>query len=534
MNKKAFGSVLVIFIAIVAVLSFKYGVPAAVFLLDNSYTPPVSVGTDKTPLLAVYTGEVKVVDTVTNEPAPTDTATPSQIPTTTPKPSPSPKSLPAATLTPSPKASPSIVLTSSPKPTPSATPSASSNMNNLSAELTVDNVKEDNVSLEKTTVLLGGTIMDDVSGDETDYDGYSLDSDGDGSADAIEEMMDSDPQDAEDKPIDADNNGAADKWEVTYYGKSGAIKDGQSDSDGDGLSDKIEANLGSNPFNNDSDGDGIKDSDELDYGTNLLRVSNISDLLSKKPVRLKIKEGSFIQPDSSFIGMAPAGSKVKIFREDGNERIFIGETVATDNDKFIVDIDKLKDGEYKLFAQVTTDDNKISETDGVNINVQKEMDVPDLVIKTVMEKTPDNLKKDKNERIIIESDRPVFEVSLSDLMDTEMFERKDVVIVAHFESTLLTSAIVADAESATFKIQPPEGLAPGEHEVRLYVVRTEGLKTLRSGDTAISFMVVNDRSNVIYYYFGGVVTLVIGLIGIFFVFARRRVAIVSGFKFIRQ
>jgi hypothetical protein len=85
--------------------------------------------------------------------------------------------------------------------------------------------------------------------DAGETDPTRADTDGDGWGDALEPACGSDPTDALDVPLDTDGDGTCD-----------ALDD---DKDGDGLSDAEEAALGTDPLLADSDGDGLDDGAEV-------------------------------------------------------------------------------------------------------------------------------------------------------------------------------------------------------------------------------------------------------------------------------
>lgn len=110
---------------------------------------------------------------------------------------------------------------------------------------------------------------------------WSVDTDGDGIPDVLEEEIGTDPEAA-----DTDGDGLNDYEEIFLVGSDplnpssvqAGVSDADADSDGDGISNKEELEKGLAPANTDSDHDGISDYDELYvYGTDPANADSDGD-----------------------------------------------------------------------------------------------------------------------------------------------------------------------------------------------------------------------------------------------------------------
>ncbi len=232
-----------------AYVSLPYGE----FVLDSATISVTGVEPTVTPT-AVPTETPTVTPTSTPVPTatatPTPTAAPTEEPTATPTPNPTatPTSTPVPTVTPTPSAIP----TSTPTPTVTVTP-------------TPTDVPEPTETPTPTPI------------DET------LDSDGDGIPDYLEEEIGTNPNDP-----DSDGDGLNDMlelmigYEPTLADSDGnGIFDGDEDFDYDGLSNISELNLGTEMLYEDTDYDNLIDGDEISvYGTNPLVFDSDNDEIS--------------------------------------------------------------------------------------------------------------------------------------------------------------------------------------------------------------------------------------------------------------
>ncbi|WP_156964783.1 M23 family metallopeptidase, partial [Alteromonas marina] len=97
----------------------------------------------------------------------------------------------------------------------------------------------------------------------------TLDSDGDGLSDALEDILLTDKNNA-----DSDGDGIPDGWEYDNGLNPLDSDDAQQDDDYDGLSNFEEYNLNTNPVNNDSDNDGFDDATEASSGSDPLQITS--------------------------------------------------------------------------------------------------------------------------------------------------------------------------------------------------------------------------------------------------------------------
>lgn len=121
---------------------------------------------------------------------------------------------------------------------------------------------------------------DPIDPENPDID-WSLDTDGDGLPDVLEEEIGTDPEAA-----DTDGDGLSDYEEifitwtdpVNPSSVQSGVSDADADSDGDGISNREELNKGLDPASADSDYDGISDYDELYvYGTDPMNADSDGD-----------------------------------------------------------------------------------------------------------------------------------------------------------------------------------------------------------------------------------------------------------------
>ena len=224
------------------------------------------------------------------------------------------------------------------------------------------------VVTERLTVLVGGELLNNAE----DISDFEKDTDGDGLSDVVEELNGSNPFDKNDEP--AYDDGLPAVWKKAYGVKKIEETYGVQDSDGDGVTDKIEAEYGTNPTSRDTDGDGISDSEEIfDYGTNPIRETRINESLAKKPVKLNVQDGTYYKSmNSVFTGVAPYGARVMIYtQDDKGVRQLIGETVAAENNKFILSPEKLPQGKYKIIVQTLVPKDQAEKFENIKNQAEK-------------------------------------------------------------------------------------------------------------------------------------------------------------------
>ncbi|MBU2524321.1 thrombospondin type 3 repeat-containing protein, partial [Patescibacteria group bacterium] len=124
------------------------------------------------------------------------------------------------------------------------------------------------------------------------------------------------------------------------------------------------------------------------------------------------------------------------------------------------------------------------ETEPIEINVDNNTDIsePDPKKLSDIELTTDHILK--GVKVTVTNNRPIIE-------GVFMSGDYEVKVVAHWKSLLLTSALIADTSKGDFRIYAPEDLEGGEHQVYLYAVKKDDLRTLRSKDVIINFEIPN-------------------------------------------
>lgn len=338
-----------------------------------SSTPLISVTSTPVPTTQPSPSPIPTfVPTPVNSPTPSSTATPTPQPTAAPV---------IITATATPSSTPQIAATATPTPeaatpeaiAPTPTPFVTTNPDQVTPAPTISNGGDNNsphidIVDNRETTLIGGEL---TANSQTAND-LQDDSDGDGFSDVEEEINGSNPYDPSSTPVDGNGNGIGDVWERVYLITP---QDGAQDSDADGCSDVIEAKYGLNPTIADSDGDGINDCAEInDYNTNPLKYTSIDEILAKNPIYLNTNANTYYKAmNSVFTGRAPSGSTVILYIvDDNNLRTKIGETVATEDHKFLVVPESLPNGRYKVMVETRVSQSEAAKFDVIRRQLEEQ------------------------------------------------------------------------------------------------------------------------------------------------------------------
>ncbi len=246
---------------------------------------------------------------------------------------------------------------------------------------------------------------------------------------------------------------------------------GLRDSDGDGLSDYIELRLGTDPFNRDTDNDGYSDGEEvLEYGTDPLDPNSVPNL---NGVGITNIDNKLLTSDKTpFItGYAKPGSQVVLYdvQPDGTKKE-IGTGVADARGRYVINPEvPLSDGKHYLATGV-----KDKNGDIVDLSAVKEVDVDSTL-----------------------------EIPVPIVEDIKITNKKPIVfgktqygttVVAHFQSLVTSSSVVADTTAGDFIVTSATPLEVGKHHVTLYAMLPNGA---RSEEVTVPFDITEGDNDIL-------------------------------------
>lgn len=310
-------------------------------------------------------------------------------------------------------------------------------------------------------------------------DPLDQDTDDDNYSDFIEITTGSDPLDPESYPADADGNGIADAWEQLY---GVTVDNGFQDTDGDGLSDAMEFRYNTDPTKFDTDGDGLSDADEiLAYRTDPNDPGdpgNFEDL----GVRItNFRENQLVADSTPLVkGTGPIGAAIELVLKNdyGHERV-LGKTVVDENYIWIFEAaEPIRDGRYILMARALQPElKKVTESVPIHIVIDSTLNVAPPKPKKIsdVDITEEDLLR--NVRVTIRDNRPVV------FGETEFGNE----VTATWRSVVLSSAIIADSVTGEFEIESPQLMDIGNHEV--YVTATRRNDEAQSETVKVLFNV---------------------------------------------
>ncbi len=328
--------------------------------------------------------------------------------------------------------------------------------------------------------LLSPNLIENLPKDEEDSDKDGLsdlfefmngmdpnsdDSDRDGIKDLEELNQGLDPQ-----AWDSDGDGiedALDEEPLTPTSKvMESINSKPVDTDGDGLSDDQEIRDGTDPNLADSDGDGIDDGDEvLNYGTNPNAITSKEEL--EKPAITENLNQTRSSGFDAFTVKSKANEELVMYRiDESGSPIEIGRAKMDEVGKGLIKIENLEEGEYEIFVATTDKKGKIlSFSPAKTVKVKKASPV----FEGLNIQDPLNVQNaDDFQLILPQSDR-------------------QMEIVYHFQSVVLSQTLIADASGQTLSIKPTEPLEPGTHNLTIAAIDTETNE--RSNTMEIQFTV---------------------------------------------
>lgn len=245
------------------------------------------------------------------------------------------------------------------------------------------------------------------------------------------------------------------------------IDNGYNDTDGDGLSDAYEAIIGSNILSNNN-----KDSkiylDQLYFGGGK-RYTSVK-------ARIVNYENNAKTVDTSPVikGVAHRNSTVTIVARTANGNEILGTFESDEENKFIGELSNLKYGKYELSGVVKAKSGTTIDT------------IPSITIEIVKGKSSEvtTPKIESFGKAEIKSNKKIQLINVRKPV-LKGYAKPGSYIEAYFKSLILSSAVIADAQTGYFEISPNAELEDGDHEVWLY--STDPKTKTKSENEYISF-----------------------------------------------
>ncbi len=237
---------------------------------------------------------------------------------------------------------------------------------------------------------------------------------------------------------------------------------------------------------------------KIAYDTEPIALNNETD----RTQITNFKNGDTLGTNRLLIrGVSSKNTKIKSYAYDKkDEEILLCDTVSDISGKFICTSYKpLKSGVYSIKACSLDGDNTIKDqSEKIQIIIDISLEVPPPSIEALGD-IPVSLPIDNN--LSISDQRPF-------IHGNSMFNNE---VVAIFKSLITTTSLITDSPEGDFKIQAPEELEYGDHEVIVYSITPDGL---RSNDIVIPFEVkpVQTKAYSINYFY---LVLVISLLSFF-------------------
>ncbi|MBT6068308.1 hypothetical protein HOG48_00985 [Candidatus Peregrinibacteria bacterium] len=379
-------------------------------------------------------------------------------------------------------------------------------MNKLTEEESAPEVDADNDGLTNAEELAAGT---DPKENDSDNDGLAdavdpdpLNSDSDG--DLIPDGEDSAPETADanedgisdaaeknfklevaipgiSRAADTDNNGVADIIDKKIEENTGhKIETSFEDTSGDGASDALKAKMGLSPTKNNNA------SKEFTDAETIIGYKNISKkTAATKTIKTNVKtrvinyNAGDVTTDQTpfFQGNAPEGSTVAFFYKDyrtGKIKL-LGKVTAGAKNKFVMESRELPYGTYEIFTR--TFDPK-----GAEIDLTKKIPI------TIAAEIPGIDKKDLEKPSIIALNAQPDEPTVA-----KGYTVPGNIVIAEWQSLILSSAVIADQDGYYEIATPKEGLEAGEdHTLWLYSMDPE--TKIKSENAKVEFSVAESTS----------------------------------------
>lgn len=329
-----------------------------------------------------------------------------------------------------------------------------------------------------------------LESDDKDEDGVSdqlefmlglsttnVDTDGDGISDQSELAQGLSPVD-----WDSDGDKIADEFDATplEYNKpviAEAIED-QSDSDGDGLSDAQEQRDGTNPAEADSDGDGLTDGEELlNYNTNPNKVTKTEELY-KADITDALSQTLAPGKQALTVKGQPGETLTLFGKDEKGELVELGKSEIDEFGKGLLKMDDLKPGAQEVFVGTMNRKGELTEFSGVRTLNVAETASPHF----------DGLEVKLGEAMAAElaaTDQREFEQGQFDVQLPA--SDRQVELVYHFQSAVLSQTLIADASGQTIALQPKTPLEKGNHTLTIAAI--DPITNERSESTEIQFSV---------------------------------------------
>jgi|GEM_PF-6091714 len=396
-----------------------------------------------------------------------------------------------------------------------------------------------------------GDLIPDAEEIAAGTDPLNPDSDGDGISDFVEEHFDI-PEGATN--IDKDSDGVPDALEEQIERDTGVvIENGYQDTDGDGLSDAVEALLGTNINNANSLNSAIPDN-EVVYDYQNALTDNDDESIIRTPKKLSIANLSsgdtILDRTPVFKGTAPEGSRVAFFYEDPRtgKLVFIGKTFSKEGDKFIFEPKRgLSYGTYNIITRIINENGlAIDHIAPIELTIAKTLATPDspeeiltleapqiisineVILDTaaeeeILEETPETISEEKKTLTASERKEKIKKLKLQyekgQKNTIRGYTTPGSLVEVYWQSIILSSAVIADAETGYFEVSPPESFnneAEGDHTAWLYAVDPE-TNTI-SQNTTIEFSIGEQIETTVFNLeenkSGGLTLFILGALGL--------------------
>jgi len=249
------------------------------------------------------------------------------------------------------------------------------------------------------------------------------------------------------------------------------------DTDGDGLTDVQEVLAGTDPLEADSDGDGLSDGEELlNYGLNPNQANTQEDII--KPAMTGGSNTQRLEAgDQALTVKGAPGEELKMFTLDENgELIELGVTEIDEFGKGLMKIENLPAGEYEVFVGQTNKKGQLTEFSApqpLNVSAEPSPHFEGIDVKLATEPTDESVDAK-------EASQGIFQLTLP---QTD----RQIEIIYHFQSAVLSQTLIADASGQVVSLEPSAALEPGNHTLTIAAIDLETNE--RSQSTEIKFAV---------------------------------------------
>lgn len=274
---------------------------------------------------------------------------------------------------------------------------------------------------------------------------------------------------------DDDENGVPDVIDEIIEEETGLdIENSYEDSDGDGASDALEAVLGTGPTEANNISEEFTDAESIIGYKSIKRKSRPNAIITTnvKAYLASPQDGEVTTDQTLFFqGNAPQGAMVKFFYKDpktGIAKVF-GSARAQTRNKFVGEARELPHGEYEIFTRTyNSRGQEIDRTAKISVTIAE--NIPG-VEKAATEKPTIIGLNDKQgtteagKKLVLKAgERTV----------AKGFTKPGNLVIAEWQSLILSSAVIADQDGYYEIATPSEGLEANEdHTLWLYSVDPE-------------------------------------------------------------